>query len=57
MANYILNEYLNGKIISLETKMKDIEKMTAKDFMKLMSFINNGVVAYQGPEKINLIPI
>ena len=58
MANYVLTEYLkgNGKIISLETKTKDIQKMTAKEFMKIMSLLNikDVLVAYQGPES-NLI--
>ena len=59
MANYVLTEYLkgNGEIISLETKAKDIQKMTAKEFMKIMSLLNikDVLVVYQGPEKINLI--
>ena len=54
MANYILKEYLNGNIISLETKIKEINKMKSKDFMKIMKNIEleNSLVAYQGPEKM-----
>jgi hypothetical protein len=51
-ANYILNEYLKGRIFSLETKLKEIEKMCPKDFMKFMVVLDKYVVAYQGPEKI-----
>jgi predicted Zn-dependent peptidase len=51
MANYILNEYLNGKIFSLETKLKEVEKMKPKEFMKFV-FFDKCVIAYQGPEKI-----
>lgn len=54
MANYLLNEYLNGEIISLERKLKEIEKMKPKDFMKFVVELDNCVVAYQGPEKILL---
>ena len=52
MANYILKEYLKGKIISLEIKMNEIDKMTAKDFMKTMINLDGALVAYQGPVKI-----
>ena len=52
MANYILNEYLNGRIFSLETKIKETEKMKAKDFMKFVVVLDKALVAYQGPEKI-----
>jgi predicted Zn-dependent peptidase len=49
MANYILNEYLNGKIIPLETKVREIDKLTAKDFMKMMVTLDGALLAYQGP--------
>jgi hypothetical protein len=52
MANYILKEYLNGEIILLETKLKEVDKMKAKDFMKFMIVLDKCLVAYQGPEKI-----
>jgi predicted Zn-dependent peptidase len=52
MANYILNEYLNGHIFSLETKLKEIDKMKSKDFMKFVTVLDKCLVAYQGPEKI-----
>jgi hypothetical protein len=52
MANYILNEYLKGNIVSIETKMKEIDKMTDKDFMKTMIVLDGCLVAYQGPEKV-----
>jgi len=52
MANYILNEYLNGEIISLETKLKEIDKMNAKDFMKFVVNLDNCLIAYQGNKAI-----
>lgn len=52
MANYILNEYLNGKIFTLETKLKEIDKMTPKDFMKIMVVLNGCLLVYQGPKKL-----
>ncbi len=52
MANYILKEYLNGDMFSLETKLKEIDKMKAKDFMKFVTVLDNCLVAYQGPEEI-----
>ena len=52
MANYILKEYLNGRIVSLETKIKEIEKMRPKEFMKFVVVLDKALVAYQGPENI-----
>ena len=57
MANYVLDEYLiSNKIVSLETKYKEIIKLNQKDFMKIMKMINNCMenclVAYQGPIKL-----
>ena len=52
MANYILKEYLNGRIISLETKIKEIEKMWPKEYMKFVVVLDKALVAYQGPENI-----
>jgi predicted Zn-dependent peptidase len=54
MANNILNEYLSGKIISYEKELKDIEKMTGKDFMKYLIPIDREIcmVAYQGPIEV-----
>jgi hypothetical protein len=49
---HILKEYLNGEIILLETKLKEVDKMKAKDFMKFMIVLDKCLVAYQGPEKI-----
>jgi len=52
-----LDEYLiSNKIISLETKYKEIIKLNQKDFIKMMKMINkcmeSCVVAYQGPVKL-----
>ena len=52
MANYILKEYLNGRIFSLETKIKEIEKMRPKEYMKFVVVLDKALVAYQGPENI-----
>jgi hypothetical protein len=57
MANYVLDEYLiSNEIVSLETKYKEIIKLTQKDYMKMMKMINNCmkncIVAYQGPIKL-----
>lgn len=54
MATNILNEYLSGKIMSYEKELKDIEKMTAKDFMKYLIPIDRDIcmIAYQGPIKV-----
>ena len=52
MAGYILNDYLNGKIISLEKKMKDILKMKDSDFTNLMTMnLNHCLTVYQGKIK------
>jgi len=52
MAGYILNDYLNGKIISMEKKMKDILKMKDSDFIKLMTMnLNHCLTTYQGKIK------
>ena len=57
MANYILDHYLDGKIISIEKHYADIDKMTQNDFMKLMKLMkmNKMCVAYQGPNHYNLV--
>jgi hypothetical protein len=54
MANYILDEYLDGKIVSIDKHYKDIDNMTQNDFMKLMKHIkmNKICVAYQGSTKL-----
>lgn len=52
MANYILKEYLNGRIFSLETKIKEIEKMRPKEYMKFVVVLDKALVTYQGPENI-----
>ena len=56
MANYILDEYLDGKISSIEKHYKDIDNMNQKDFMKIMKMIHKSldhcVVAHQGPMKL-----
>ena len=56
MANYILDHYLDGKIVSIEKHYADIDKMTQNDFMKLMKLmkLNKMCVAYQGPMKLEL---
>jgi len=52
MANYILNDYLNGQIISMENKMKDILKMKESDFTNLMTMnLNHCLTVYQGKIK------
>jgi len=52
MAGYILNDYLNGEIISMEKKMKDILKMKDSDFIKLMTMnLNHCLTTYQGKIK------
>jgi len=57
MANYILDHYLDGKIVSIEKHYADIDKMTQNDFMKLMKLmkLNKMCVAYQGPNHYNLV--
>lgn len=56
MANYVLDEYLDGKISSIEKHYKDIDNMNQKDFMKIMKMIHKSldhcVVAHQGPMKL-----
>ena len=52
IANYILNEYLNGRIFTLETKLKEIDKMKPKEFMKMMVVLDGSLLAYQGPKKL-----
>jgi predicted Zn-dependent peptidase len=56
MANYVLDEYLEGKVHSIEKHYKDIDNMNQKDFMKIMKMIHKSldhcVVAYQGPIKV-----
>jgi predicted Zn-dependent peptidase len=52
MSNYILNEYLNGRIFSLETKTKEIDKMTPKYLMKIMVSLDGCLLVYQGPKKL-----
>jgi hypothetical protein len=56
MANYVLDEYLEGKVHSIEKHYKDIDNMNQKDFMKIMKMIHKSldhcVVTYQGPIKV-----